>query len=158
MKYSIILGTLVWCIFSYAPAIAAVVQHKTPVVQAATVNMSYSPEDIRSIMPEAYEKASGRKMSLLERTFFKVARNKVARKLEKSKLDQDIDADSMGFWSAVAGIAGFLVIWIPIIRIIGFLLGIAGLVLGILSVSREGAGVTNILGIIFGAAALLIFL
>ena len=158
MKYNFILGTLVLCLFSYTPTNAVVSVQHTPEVIADAISTKFSPEDIRKISPEAFEKASGRKMSWLERTFFKTARNKVARNLEKSALDQDIDTDSMGFWSAVAGIAGFLIIWIPIIRIIGFLLGIAGLVLGILSISREGTGVTNLLGIIFGAAAMLIFL
>ncbi len=161
MKYYAVFGLLIFLVVSVNALHAAVSVQQvrgSKTAYSGQPSLLVSPEEVRELDLRVYEKATGKKMSWMERTLFKVARKKVARDMERFSASQDLDTDTMGFWSAVAGIGGFLIIWIPIIRLIGFLLAIAGLVLGILSITREEVGVMNLLGIIFGAAAMLIFL
>lgn len=108
-------------------------------------------------------KANGKKLNAIERFGYKKAQ-KIVRKAQKAGLlDKIAESEGgdrggknrRGLLATIFGGIGLLLIWLPIIGL-GF--GIAGLVIGILGVVKDGANALNLVGLILGGIVTLVWL
>jgi len=116
--------------------------------------------DFINMTPKEYAEQSGEKMSFAKKLAFKMVQNKVKKQVAKGKVDASAPAsgNTMSLLSLIFGAVGIIFIWLPVVGIIGLLLGIAGFVFGLVAMKKEGSNVMNLLGTIFGGLTVLLFL
>lgn len=126
-----------------------------------THNTGLSIENFLNMTPKAFEEHSGKKMSWTKKLAFKMVQKKVKKKAAKGELDlaASYTPGKMSLLSLIFGSLGMITIFLPVV---GFFLSVgfsvAGLVLGIVAIKREGSNVMNILGIVFSATTLVVVL
>lgn len=127
----------------------------------ATHNTELTVEQFLNMTPKSFEEHSGQKMPWYQKLAFKMVQKKVKKKTAKGELDPaaTYTPGKMSLLSLIFGSLGMITILLPAV---GFFLGVgfsvAGLVLGIVAIKREGSNVMNILGIVFSATTLTIVL
>lgn len=84
--------------------------------------------------------------------------NLLQKKIAKHNSSGASGTNTMSLLSMIGGIGGFLFIFIPYVGILGLLMAIAGFVLGLVAMKKEGSNVMNILGVVFGGLTIFLFL
>ncbi len=130
-------------------------QENQPALAEST---AFSVEDFLNMTPKQFEEQSGQKMSFVQKIAFKMAQNKAKKQVAKGKLDANTpaSASTMSLLALVFGAAGLVLLFVS--GLVGLLLGVAGFVLGLVAMKKEGSNVLNILGTIFGGLAILLFI
>ncbi len=140
---------------SFGVAVVTPQENEPAVAESAQVSV----EDFLNMTPKQFEAQSGQKMSFVQKVAFKMAQNKVKKQVAKGKLDvhAPASASTMSLLSLIFGATGLLLLLL-VSGILGLALGIAGFVLGLVAMKKEGSNVMNILGTVLGGLAVLLFL
>jgi hypothetical protein len=99
------------------------------------------------------------KLSFTQKLALKIVQKKAKRAMKKSMSSGNTDQDQPRTLSKLAlifGSVGLGVILIPYVSVVAIPCAIAGIVLGIIGIKKEGSNAMNILGIVFGGALLVI--
>lgn len=139
---------------SFGVAVVNTQENQQTVAESAQVSV----EDFLNMTPKQFEEQSGQKMSFVQKVAFKMAQNKVKKQVAKGKLDANAPASAgtMSVLALVFGAAGLVLLFVS--GLFGLLLGIAGFILGLVAMKKEGSNVMNILGAVFGGLSILLFL
>ena len=143
---------------SYAVVVVQHQEGETTATATAAAAADFTVADFLNMTPKQYAEQSGEKMSFTKKLAFKMVQNKVKKQVAKGKVDASAPAsgNTMSLLSLIFGASGILLIWI--VGLVGLLLGIAGLVLGLVSMKNDGSNVMNLLGTIFGGLTVLLYL
>lgn len=134
-------------------------QHaEAPEMVASVQQPELTVGDFLNMTPKQFEEQSGRKMSWTKKLAFKMVQKKVKKKAAKGEVDLNTAAagNTMSLLSLILGAGGFVLLWV--VGLLGLLMGIAGFVLGLVAMKKEGSNVMNLLGVIFGAATVLMLI
>jgi hypothetical protein len=144
---------------SYAVVVVQHQEGETTATATAAAAADFTVADFLNMTPKQYAEQSGEKMSFTKKLAFKMVQNKVKKQVAKGKVDASAPAsgNTMSLLSLIFGGVGLLSLVLPI-GIFGLLLGVAGLVLGLVAMKKEGSNVMNLLGTIFGGLTVLLFL
>jgi len=141
------------------PSLASV----KPTKKANTVERFYkhfpglkkvSVEQLLSLSPREYEKATGNKLKWKEKIVYKVVKWKLKKKMGSDPTEKQ---RTLGVLSLVAGLLAVALIFIPYIGILGILFAIAGFVLGIKSL-RGNSNAPGLIGLILSSAVIFVLI
>lgn len=137
-----------------APAPASIVETETALEPALSLG------ELAEMTPREWETQTGEKLGFGKRIAFKIVQKKIKKQAAKGHLDLSAPAgrETMSTLSLIFSVVGIALLFVPVISVLGLLLGIAGFVLGLVSFKKEGTNIKNILGVVFGAAMILLFL
>ncbi|MBX2929114.1 MAG: hypothetical protein KF852_14850 [Saprospiraceae bacterium] len=161
MKKQFVLSfALIFTLFSLQSFGAVVVNPQAaemPEAAASVQQPELSIGDFLNMTPKQFEEQSGQKMSWTKKLAFKMVQKKMKKKAAKGELELSAAAgNTMSLLSLILGAGGFVLLWV--VGLLGLLMGIAGFVLGLVAMKKEGSNVMNLLGVIFGAATVLMLI
>jgi hypothetical protein len=114
-----------------------------------------SLEQLLTLSPREYEKATGNKLKLKEKIVYKVVRWKLMKKMRTGPTDKQ---KTLGMLSLVFGILAVGLIFVPsAIGILGILFAVAGLVLGIKSL-KGNSNAPGLIGLILSSAVIFVII
>ncbi|MEJ7675318.1 MAG: hypothetical protein WKF59_22080 [Chitinophagaceae bacterium] len=136
--------------FSYSPKNAAI-----------TITTSKVPFEMKGmtvqefllLTPKKYQEITGRRMTFKQKISFSILKAKLKKQLPDEKVEGK--KSNLGLLSLIFGGAAFVLI--PIAGIVSIPLAVAAVVLGILGLGKSKGDTKSIIGLVLGAALLLLF-
>jgi hypothetical protein len=142
-------------------AVAAVVPVQQAIMETeSAVAPALTLGELVEMTPREWEAQSGEKLSFGKRLAFKIVQKKIKKQAAKGNLDLSAPAgrETLSTLSLIFSVVGLALLFVPVLGFLGLALGIAGFVLGLVSFNKEGTNIKNILGVVFGAVIILLFL
>ncbi len=122
-------------------------------------------EDFLAVDIKKLQQKSGQKMKWSNRLAFKMIQKKMARKVRKGKLDKTAKFSSVanpanrrGRLSLILSCGGFILLFIPVVGIIGLLAALVGFGIGLSGLKKDEDNTMAIVGTVVGGVVLLLFL
>jgi uncharacterized membrane protein YjjP (DUF1212 family) len=107
-------------------------------------------------VPQESRKQLRKKLSFTQRIALKLIQKKARKAEAKSRADNTGEKRPLSTLAVIFGSIGLGVIFIPFLAAVAVPCAVAGIVLGILGIKREGANAMNILGIVFCGTLILV--
>lgn len=117
---------------------------------------------------KSYRDAEGKKLNWAKRIVLKGAQKNFAKKVKQGKLEGTANfqesasavnrANRTGRFSLIFAALGLVMLFIPPIALLGFALGTAGFILGLIGLSKDEDPTMAIIGTVVGGIILLVFL